>query len=89
MTTVVLSHAVGDMDQWLKGGPNRKPNFVQFCESYTLLRHAEGDRVSIVCTGTDIDKMKEVLGSEVAAKAKATDTVLDPIDVYVEIPGAE
>lgn len=89
MTTVVLSHAVGDMEQWLKGGSNRKPNFDQFCESYTLLRHAEGDRVSIVCTGTDIEKMKQVLGSAAAAKAKEADTVLDPIDVYVEIPGAE
>ena len=89
MTSVVMTHAVGDMDTWLAGGPNRKPAFDQFCDSYRLFRHTEGNRVSIVCDGVDLEKMKEVLSSEMAAKAKEADTVLDPIDAFILIEGGQ
>lgn len=89
MTSVVMTHKVGNMETWLKGGHNRKPAFDQFCKSYKVFRHTENDRVSIVCEGVDIAAMKQVLGSPQAAKAKEADTVLEPIDVFVEIEGGD
>ncbi len=87
MTTVIMTHEVGNMETWLKGRSNRKPAFDQFCKSYKVFRHTDDDRVSIVCEGADLAKMEEVLGSPEAAKAKEADTVLDPIDVFIEIEG--
>ena len=31
MTTVVVTHAVGNMDTWLAGGEERKALFANFC----------------------------------------------------------
>ena len=87
MTSVVMTHAVGDMETWLAGGHNRKPAFDQFCKSYRLFRHTDDNRVSIVCEGVDLEKMREVLSSEMATKAKEADTVLDPIDAFILIEG--
>ena len=50
MTTVVVTHAVGNIDTWLKGGEHRKAVFSHFCSRYRISsRHAETNRVSIVC----------------------------------------
>ena len=87
MTTVIMTHKVGNMETWLSGRSNRKPAFDLFCKSYRTFRHTEDDRVSIVCEDVDLAKMEEVLGSPEAAKSKEADTVVEPIDVFVEIEG--
>ena len=33
MTAVVVTHAVGNIDTWLKGGADRKELFAKFCSS--------------------------------------------------------
>ncbi len=87
MTTVVVTHAVGNIDTWLKGGEHRKAVFSHFCSRYKILRHAETNRVSIVCENVDLAKMRATLSSAETAKAKTADTVIDPVDIYIEIPG--
>jgi hypothetical protein len=87
MTTVVVTHAVGNMDTWLAGGDERKALFKSFCSSHRIFRHVDKDRVSIVWEGVDLEKMRAVLGSAETAAAKAKHTVIDPVEVYVEVDG--
>ncbi len=55
MTTVVATHAVGDMDTWLAGGSERQELFKGFSSGYRIFRHAEKGEVSIVLEGVDLD----------------------------------
>ncbi len=87
MTTVVVTHAVGDMGTWLGGGDGRKALFESFSSSYRIFKHAEKDRVSIVWEGVDLEKMQAVLGSSEASAAKAKHTVIDPVEIYIEVDG--
>lgn len=87
MTTVVATHAVGNMDTWLSGGAVRAKTFANFCSSYRVLRHSDQNQVSIIFEGVDLEAMKTVLGSPEAAASKAEHTVIDPIEVYIEIEG--
>jgi hypothetical protein len=87
MTTVVAAHAVGNMDTWLGGGAERKALFKNFCSSYRIFKHADKDRVSVVWEGVDLDKMRALLGSAEGNAAKARHTVIDPIELYIEIAG--
>jgi hypothetical protein len=89
MTTVVATHAVGSMDTWLRGGDHRKAVFAKFCSSYRIFKHADANRVSIVCEDVDLAKMKATLSSAETAKAKAADTVIDPVDIYIEVAGGK
>ena len=88
MTTVVAIHSVGSMDQWLKG-KDREKLFPTFCSSYRLFKHADGKRVAIVWEGVDLSKMEATLDSPEAAAAKAADTVIDPIEVFIEVEGGK
>jgi hypothetical protein len=85
MTMVVVTHAVGDMETWLKGGEHRKAVFAKFCSGHRIFKHADANRVSILCENVDLAKMQAILGSQETAEAKAADTVVDPIDVYIEV----
>lgn len=87
MTTVVATHAVGDMDTWLAGGDERTALFANFCTGHRVFRHADKDRVSLVFEGADLEKMKALLESLEAAEGKAKHTVIDPIEVYIEVAG--
>ncbi len=87
MTTVVATHAVGDMDTWLAGGDERKGLFANFCTGYRIFKHVGKDQVSLVFEGADLEKMKALLESPEAAEGKAKHTVIDPIEVYIEVAG--
>jgi hypothetical protein len=89
MTTVVATHAVGDMDTWLRGGDHRKAVFAKFCSGYRVFKHADANRVAIVCENVDLAKMEATLSSAETAKAKAADTVIDPVDIYIEVAGGK
>jgi hypothetical protein len=89
MTMVVVTHAVGDMETWLKGGEHRKAVFSKFCSNHRIFKHAEANRVSILCENVDLAKMQETMGAVETVKAKAADTVIDPIDVYIEVAGGK
>ncbi len=87
MTTVVATHAVGDMDTWLEGGDGRKALFESFCSSYRIFKHVDKDRVSLVWEGVDLEKMQALLTSAEGDAGKAKHTVIDPIELYIEIDG--
>ena len=89
MTMVVVTHAVGNMETWLKGSENRKAVFSKFCSNHRIFKHAETNRVSILAENVDLSEMQETMGTAETAKAKAADTVLDPIDVYIEVEGGK
>ena len=59
MTAVVVTHAVGNIDTWLKGGADRKEVFPKFCSSHRTFRNP--DHVSIVCENVDLAKLKAAM----------------------------
>ncbi len=85
MTAVVATHAVGDMDTWLAGGNEREELFKTFSSAYRIFRHVEKSEVSIVLEAVDLQKMKAVLGSSEATEAKARHTVIEPVELYIEV----
>ncbi|QCI63143.1 hypothetical protein [Phreatobacter stygius] len=88
MTTVVGTHAVGNMDTWLGGGESRKAVFATFCSRYRIFRHSDASKVSIVWEDVDLAKMQATLGAAETAAAKAKHTVIDPVEIYIEIEGS-
>ena len=70
-------------------GEHRKAVFSKFCSNHRIFKHAETNRVSILCENVDLAKMQETMGAAETAKAKAADTVIDPIDVYIEVAGGK
>jgi hypothetical protein len=89
MTSVVMSHAVGNMDTWLGGGESRKKVFGNFCSGHRIFKHVEADRVTIVCENVDMSKMQATIDDPETDKAKAAHTVIEPIDVYIEVEGSQ
>jgi hypothetical protein len=87
MSNVVAVHAVGNLETWL-GESNRPGLFKQFCSSYRLYRLPDQAKVAIVWENVDMAKLKGVLASAEAAAAKKADTVLDSIELFVELEGA-
>lgn len=87
MTTVVVTHEVGDMDTWLGGGEDRKAMFADFCSNYRIFRHTDGNKVSIVAENVDLAKMNALLSTPAAAAAEAKHTVIEPLEVYIEVDG--
>ena len=63
MTTVIISHSVGDMNTWLKGGEDRKALFSKVCSSHRIFKQDGTNRVSIVCENVDLAKMQEVMNA--------------------------
>lgn len=88
MTTVVVNFAVGNVDTFLAGGDTRKENLSKFCSSYRVFRHTDANRISIVCENVDVEKMKAVLSSPESKATTMKNTVLDPMDRYIEVEGA-
>ena len=88
MTAVVITHAVGNIDTWLKGGADRKEVFAKFCSGHRIFRHPDDpNRVSIVRENVDHAKLKATLDTAETNTAKAKHTVIDPIEFYIEVDG--
>lgn len=87
MSNVIAVHAVGNLDTWL-GEDNRPGLFKQFCSGYRLYRLPDQAKVAVVWENVDMAKLKRVLGSAEAEAAKRADTVLDTIELFVELEGA-
>lgn len=87
MTTVVASHAVGDMKRWLAGGDERKALFKSFCSSYRIFKHASKNQVCLVWKDVDLEKMKSAMAAPETAARKAAHTVIDPVEIYIEVEG--
>ena len=89
MTTVVATHAVGNMDTWLGGGAKRQELFANFSSSHRIFKHMDANKVSIVLEDVDLEKMNAILSSPEAAAPKAALTVIDPIELYIEVEGGK
>jgi hypothetical protein len=88
MTSVVVTHAVGDIDTWLKGGVDRKKLFPTLCTSYRVFRHPDqANRVSIVCENMDLPKLKAAMDSAEVKALMAKHTVIQPVEIYMEVDG--
>ena len=87
MSNVIAVHAVGNLDTWL-GNENRTGLFKQFCSGYRLYRMPDKAKVAIVWENVDMAKLKKVLASAEAQAAKKADTVVDTIELFVELEGA-
>ena len=87
MPRVIATHAVGNMDTWLAGGKDRAEIFKQFCSGYRIYRHPNDNRVALVWEDADLQKLEAVLGHPDSEKAKSRHTVLEPIEIYVEVEG--
>ena len=87
MASVVATHAVGDMNTWLGGGEVRSATFAKFSSGHRIFKHVEKNMVSIIWDDVDLEKMRETLGSAEASQSKAMHTVIDPIELFIEVPG--
>jgi hypothetical protein len=87
MSNVIAVHAVGNLETWL-GEDNRPGLFKQFCSGYRLYRLPNQAKVAVVWENVDMAKLESVLRSAEAEAAKKADTVLDSIELFVELEGA-
>ena len=88
MTAVVVTHAVGNIDTWLKGGADRKEVFPKFCSSHRIFRHPDqANRVSIVCENVDLGKLKAAMGYRGNQSTNGEAHRVDPVEVYIEVDG--
>jgi hypothetical protein len=84
-TTVIATHAVGNIDTWLKGGEERTAIFKNFCRSYRVFRYPNQAKVSLVFEDVDMAKMEAGLKDPSVAALKTKHTVIEPIEVQVEL----
>jgi hypothetical protein len=68
-------------------GDERKALFKSSCSGYRTFRHASKNQVCLVWKDVDLETMKSALGAPEAAARKAAHTVIDPIEIYIEIDG--
>ena len=87
MPRVIATHAVGNMDTWLAGGSDRAELFKQFSSGYRVYRHPKDNKVALVWENADLQKLETVLGHPDTEKTKSRHTVIDPIEIYVEVEG--
>jgi hypothetical protein len=86
ITAVVVTHAVGNIDTWLKGGAERKEVFPKFCSSHRIFRHPDqANRVSIVCENADLAKLKAAMDTAEIKALMAKHTVIAPVEVYIGV----
>ena len=87
MPRVIATHAVGNMETWLAGGPERAEIFQRFSSSYRIYRHPKENKVAIVWENADVQKLEAAMAHPDTEKAKTRHTVRDPVDMYIEIEG--
>ena len=72
MPRVVATHAVGNMETWLAGAEERAEIFRQF---------------AIAWENADLDKLQAALADPDTETAKSRHSVLDPVELYLEVEG--
>ena len=87
MPRVVATHAVGNMDTWLAGGEERARLFEQFSSAYRIYRQPNANKVALVWENADLQKLQTVLTDPETETAKSRHTVLEPVELYVEVEG--
>ena len=92
MTTVVISHKVGNFDKWLKGHQDRVEIFSKFASGFQTFQDTnDPNSVVLVAEVFDMNAMQDVLSNpDIIQKiAKEKHTVLEPITVSMPVAVAE
>ena len=64
--------------------------FANFSSNYRIFKHADAKHlVSIVWENADLKKMQAMLSSAEGKAAEAAHTVIDPIEIYIEVEGGK
>jgi hypothetical protein len=87
MPRVVATHPVGNMDTWLAGGEERAKLFKQFSGAYRIYRHQSASKVAIVWENADLQKFQTTMQDPETERAKTRHTVLEPVEIYIEVEG--
>jgi hypothetical protein len=86
MTAVVVTHEVGNIDTWLKGGADRKEVFPKFCSSHRIFKHPNhANRVSILCENVDLAKLQAAMETAEIKTLMGKHTVIPPVEFYMEV----
>lgn len=88
MAAVVFNYAVGNVETFLAGADERKETLEKYCSSYRVFRHTDSNRICVVAENVDLERMKAALSSPQAAENRAKNTILPPMDRYIEVEGA-
>lgn len=88
MANVIATHGVGNMETWLAGGDERAALFKKFCRAYRVYRDAEQKKVSLFFEDADMAKLEATLSDPAVAAMKKKHTVLEPVEIYVEVEKA-
>jgi len=87
MPNVIGTHAVGNIETWLAGGEERAAIFKTFCTGYRIYRHRDQAKVSVVWENVDMAKLQTALAQPGTAVAMTKHTVIQPVEVFVEVEG--
>jgi hypothetical protein len=88
MPNVILTHAVGNMETWLAGGADRAGGFKAFCTGHRVYRLADQAKVALVLENVDMAKLGALMQQPDVAAMAAKHTVIQPVEMFVEIEGA-
>jgi len=92
MTTVVISHKVGNINKWLKGHQDRVEIFSKFATGFQTFQDTnDPNSVVLVVQVFDTDAMQAVMNNpDIIQKiAKEKHTVIEPINVSMPVAVAE
>jgi hypothetical protein len=87
MATIIIRHKVGNFDTWLNGHQDRINSFTPLVKNFKTFRDAnDPNSIAMVMEVTDMDKLGEMVNDPKMKPLKDKHTVIDPIDIYVEVP---
>ena len=87
MATIIIRHKVGNFGTWLNGHQDRINSFTPLVKNFKTFRDAnDPNSIAMVMEVTDMDKLGEMVNDPKMKPLKDKHTVIDPIDIYVEVP---
>lgn len=86
MATYIFRHKVGDIDEWLKGHPDRERLFAPASNGFRTFQDADDpNSVLIMIETDDLEKLGAIINDPKNQEIKDTHTVLEPITMSREI----
>ena len=87
MSRIVITHAVQDVDRWLKGKAERAAALPGATNVTDLVAMDGSNQAAVVLDIDDLDALKEVLSSvppEMAAQAESHGVIVSTMTAYVQ-----
>ena len=86
MATIIIRHKVDNFDIWLKGHQDRINSFSPLVTSFKTFQDAnDPNSIAMIMEVTDLEKLGEMVNDPALQPLKDKHTVIDPINVYVEV----